>query len=261
MIITRRRERLAGPGRGRPAQPIPAVAEVAVAGRPDPEWGQRVVAWVVPVDPAADPARRAARPGRRTSRPLTPPPASWSSSTDCPAPPIGKVRAPCSLPLTRGPGGPVHPRRPDLRRSPRRARADGRVSSCCTASLEDRHCWDSLAMSLGRPRLSHRGAGLSRLLPREPAPPVATPTAPRPAGRRRAGPGGTPHGVGPLRRRRPGLGARRWPWYPGGRVHRTAIRSLERALVGPASTCHPRGHSPQPPAACGRGTCCASRCR
>jgi O-succinylbenzoic acid--CoA ligase len=34
----------------------PAVAEVAVAGRSDPEWGQRVVAWVVPTDPSSPPA-------------------------------------------------------------------------------------------------------------------------------------------------------------------------------------------------------------
>ena len=33
----------------------PSVAEVAVAGRTDPEWGQRVVAWVVPADPADPP--------------------------------------------------------------------------------------------------------------------------------------------------------------------------------------------------------------
>jgi o-succinylbenzoate---CoA ligase len=34
----------------------PAVAEAAVWKRPDPEWGERVVAWVVPVDPFAPPA-------------------------------------------------------------------------------------------------------------------------------------------------------------------------------------------------------------
>jgi o-succinylbenzoate---CoA ligase len=34
----------------------PGVAEVAVAGRPDPEWGQRVTAFVVPRDPASPPA-------------------------------------------------------------------------------------------------------------------------------------------------------------------------------------------------------------
>jgi acyl-CoA synthetase (AMP-forming)/AMP-acid ligase II len=35
----------------------PEVAEVAVWKRPDPEWGERVVAWVVPRDPAAPPGR------------------------------------------------------------------------------------------------------------------------------------------------------------------------------------------------------------
>jgi o-succinylbenzoate---CoA ligase len=33
----------------------PGVADVGVAGRPDPEWGERVVAWVVPADPADPP--------------------------------------------------------------------------------------------------------------------------------------------------------------------------------------------------------------
>jgi O-succinylbenzoic acid--CoA ligase len=39
----------------------PAVSEVAVMGRPDPEWGQRVVAVVVPTDPVAPPDLAALR--------------------------------------------------------------------------------------------------------------------------------------------------------------------------------------------------------
>jgi malonyl-CoA/methylmalonyl-CoA synthetase len=34
----------------------PGVAEVAVAGRPDAEWGRRVVAFVVPAHPDAPPS-------------------------------------------------------------------------------------------------------------------------------------------------------------------------------------------------------------
>ena len=33
----------------------PAVADVCVAGAPDPDWGERVVAWIVARDPAAPP--------------------------------------------------------------------------------------------------------------------------------------------------------------------------------------------------------------
>lgn len=40
---------------------LPDVAEVAVVGRADPEWGQRVVAIVVPSDPGAPPSLAAVR--------------------------------------------------------------------------------------------------------------------------------------------------------------------------------------------------------
>jgi O-succinylbenzoic acid--CoA ligase len=33
----------------------PGVAGAAVAGLPDPEWGQRIVAWIVPTDPSSPP--------------------------------------------------------------------------------------------------------------------------------------------------------------------------------------------------------------
>ncbi|HET6777198.1 MAG TPA: fatty acid--CoA ligase family protein [Actinomycetota bacterium] len=42
-------------------QDHPGVAEVAIVGRPDPEWGQCVVAYVVPADPTAPPSLEALR--------------------------------------------------------------------------------------------------------------------------------------------------------------------------------------------------------
>jgi O-succinylbenzoic acid--CoA ligase len=39
----------------------PAVDQVAVWKRPDPDWGERVVAWVVPVDPSSPPELEALR--------------------------------------------------------------------------------------------------------------------------------------------------------------------------------------------------------
>jgi O-succinylbenzoic acid--CoA ligase len=52
----------------------PGVADVGVAGLPDPEWGERVVAWVVPADPADPPTLAALRDfaGERMARAKAP---------------------------------------------------------------------------------------------------------------------------------------------------------------------------------------------
>ena len=70
----------------------PDVAEVAVAGRPDPEWGQRVVAFVVPATDATPPdldgVRAWSRSGsRRSARPAS---SRWSSAI--PRTALGKPR-------------------------------------------------------------------------------------------------------------------------------------------------------------------------
>jgi o-succinylbenzoate---CoA ligase len=51
----------------------PGVAEVAVTGRPDPEWGQVVVAIVVPIEPSTPPSRETLRSHVRTAHP-----AAWA---------------------------------------------------------------------------------------------------------------------------------------------------------------------------------------
>ncbi len=70
----------------------PGVAGVAVAGRPDPEWGERVVAWVVAADPGRPPTLDALR--ALVKEELAP----WAAPRqlvvvpDLPKTPLGKVR-------------------------------------------------------------------------------------------------------------------------------------------------------------------------
>ncbi len=70
----------------------PAVADVAVWKRPDPEWGERVVAWVIPRDPAMPPTLQVLR--ELTAATLAP----WASPKELeivasvPRTPSGKLR-------------------------------------------------------------------------------------------------------------------------------------------------------------------------
>ena len=71
---------------------LATVREVAVAGRPDPEWGHRVVAWVVPGDPAEAPTLDSVRDHVKRTLPAYAAPRELVLVTHLPRTAIGKVQ-------------------------------------------------------------------------------------------------------------------------------------------------------------------------
>jgi o-succinylbenzoate---CoA ligase len=69
----------------------PEVAEVAVVGRPDPEWGHRVVAVVVPDDPAHPPVLADLRNAVKAELPAYAAPRELEVVAALPRTPLGKV--------------------------------------------------------------------------------------------------------------------------------------------------------------------------
>jgi O-succinylbenzoic acid--CoA ligase len=70
---------------------VPGVAEVAVVGAPDPEWGRRVVALVVPADPGDPPALDALRDAVRRVLPAYAAPRELRLVASLPRTALGKV--------------------------------------------------------------------------------------------------------------------------------------------------------------------------
>jgi O-succinylbenzoic acid--CoA ligase len=70
----------------------PQVAEVAVGGPVDPEWGQRVVAWVVPADPADPPTLEGLRGSAATTLARHKLPRELVLVATLPRTPSGKLR-------------------------------------------------------------------------------------------------------------------------------------------------------------------------
>ena len=83
---------MAGSGRSGADRRIPAVAEVAVAGVPDDEWGQRVVAWIVPTDPSDPPTLASIRSMVAESLPMYMAPKEIRLVDSLPTTSSGKVR-------------------------------------------------------------------------------------------------------------------------------------------------------------------------
>lgn len=81
----------------------PGVSEVAVQGRPDPEWGQRVVAIVVPADPSEPPRLEELRAAVKEQLPAYAAPRELELVPSLPRSPLGKVLR-SRLPAGSGPG-------------------------------------------------------------------------------------------------------------------------------------------------------------
>ena len=70
----------------------PAVAEIAVAGEPDVEWGQRIVAWIVAVDASDPPTLASIRSMAAESLPMYMAPKEIRLVESLPTTSSGKVR-------------------------------------------------------------------------------------------------------------------------------------------------------------------------
>src|SRR5262249_44426409 len=70
---------------------LPAIRDVAVVGRPDDEWGQRVVALIVPTDPHHAPTLDEVRSHCKAELPSFAAPAAVEYVDDLPRTSLGKV--------------------------------------------------------------------------------------------------------------------------------------------------------------------------